>query len=717
MQHRLQQFFSKGSQYSQVKYWTSLLELTKLLPSSVLPTNKSDLMDLLVALHKGISRKEELRYNLGSAYLTYIGMTDYLSLNLDKEDRISILKDMLIPLVGQYIDPSIETEKWTLPNNFGPQVGAKIITIADVSTFVDPMWRHWSMLLTEKIEASSPEQPKDFDKSQGQTVNACKRWVALQREIIKIPHTNEINELLLSASRALISEALKVLISQNGKPYCAAELLLSYLQNCPDLILKDEKLRRALFDFFENEMQSLLFSTSASRLTTSLYLLIHEKFFGQLWRKSVRTILSAARSHAEKLDALRLLLESPRFPKTDDVAKTDTDLQLFLLNQFGEYLDTPQDTGFIKLVLRRSNHLLETQTRVQIFDLIASQLSEKSNVMASLDIIEATISQDISLLQDYANTASGARLLKALLLLGDSEDELISQRAISASAAIHGTLDQDWNEKGISTLTSIIEEGLKEVSTTSLNIHVLSELACKTLSRQEMKGSPIAHKLLPDVEKWKESLEPFLLKRPNSQQAICDPMGGLVYLSKSDESPDSVQISRDGEGNSAAYRMALFFVNVLKNTELDDILDLNAIFEQMELLLLTSEIANNNINITGDNDLWNLYTSDTESEAVEFVAVVRNLIADYLGKSRSWWLGENSNDSSTREAITKRLVDSLKVKSATGTAKSYYHVKCYAFIISHLIEIYGCPSHRVNEAEELMKAARKDGGKNVSAEL
>lgn len=710
---RLQQFFGKGSQYGSAKYWSNIDQLIKVLPNTVLPSNAADAISLLNALHDGILKKEELRSNIGPAYLACIDIADYLCTYLKAEDRLQVWKEAVIPLLSQYVNPDAATENWNLPGNAGAQIAAKIVLTEGLSSVLEPLWKESSAFLVDKIKASAPEQSKEFERSQTEVIKISGRWVALQKEVLQRRLSEEVRAMLLQSSRYIVDEALKVIAVRKGKPYSAADVVLRYLQSCPDLILEDEKTKDTLFSFVENDMQQLLFSASVSQLSSILYQLVDERGFETLWIKSAQTIMNNAPSQTERMKALRSLLESPHIPKDFDIARTDSNLESLFVEEFQQTLDGNKDQSFVKMILRRSSQLLSESCKDKFFNLIVSHLSESPDLSPAFDILDYMINQKLDILRDYSATEGGARLLKELLLLNDVEDEHTSQRAITASAAIQGNLGQERTFTNTHTISAIVSEGLREASESSLNVQLLAELACQVMSNKGFDNSADIKVVLPDERAWKNSLDLFTRIRPGVQQTVCEPFGGVIFTINSESSSNSSPIPRDGLGYSIPYRNALFLLDVLKNhTSLIERLQTEYATQLIELLLLTAEVANNNVNTTGDNDLWNVYNEETETEAVDFIAGVRSFVSKILSKTKSWWIEENSTSFSHEERIVKEVIEKFGSDGTNSPTGTYQNRKCFAFMVSQLIEVHGCPNFRLKEAEEKLRAARKKNGKD-----
>ena len=116
----LRQFMRKGSQGGPPEYWSNIERIISDLPSSVItPTlaeNGDHLLstrDMLESLHDGVLK--EPKANQSAAWKCYIAVAVSSSTRLIKtEDRPQLLKEVIVPLFGQYIIPRAESSRWSI---------------------------------------------------------------------------------------------------------------------------------------------------------------------------------------------------------------------------------------------------------------------------------------------------------------------------------------------------------------------------------------------------------------------------------------------------------------------------------------------------------------------------------------------------------------------------------------------------------------------------
>ena len=201
--------------------------------------------------------------------------------------------------------------------------------------------------------------------------------------------------------------------------------------------------------------------------------------------------------------------------------------------------------------------------------------------------------------------------------------------------------------------------------------------------------------LLPSLSQWNATLSPFISRVPDSSLAITNAFGGSLSLI-SPTSPDSIKqtIARDGNGNSAAFRMAQYVTQVIKSTDIFE----SATHEQKttvsKCMSLFLQFASDNLSVPGSMPLWGFVDPDNDSEIVDFIIEVQSLIGGWL----------HSRDSSTSGFISevqKQLLDD----SSGLTASSYYSGRAFSALTAEAAEFQGPSAH--NNDADLIKGFRR----------
>ena len=209
--------------------------------------------------------------------------------------------------------------------------------------------------------------------------------------------------------------------------------------------------------------------------------------------------------------------------------------------------------------------------------------------------------------------------------------------------------------------------------------------------------------LLPDSIEWKNALAPFISRVPDPSLAITDAFGGSLSLI-SPASSDSVKdaICRDGDGSSAALRMAQYTTKMIKNTDIFNKSSRERKATVCKYIAIFLQLASDNLSVPGSMPLWEFADPDIEPEIVEFVTEAQGLLGDWL----------HSRGSSTSEFLAE-VQEQLLDDSYGLTASSYYSGRAFSTLTAETAELHG-PSAHVNDAD-LIRGFRRSNDAFVAA--
>ncbi|KAK3044342.1 hypothetical protein LTS18_001532, partial [Coniosporium uncinatum] len=190
--------------------------------------------------------------------------------------------------------------------------------------------------------------------------------------------------------------------------------------------------------------------------------------------------------------------------------------------------------------------------------------------------------------------------------------------------------------------------------------------------------------LLPDHSWWKDALAPFLVPPPRPQLAITSPLGGAVSLVNS-EATVRADVPRDSQGFSAALRIGYFITKVASASKLLSLVSSERLLQTYHLLSLTLSLANDNLGLAGANDLWSVYSHDTEQEMSDWVADTQRLLNAHL---------ESPGLPHPKEAVSEDnfhgdLVVALFEDAKGNSSASYYNALSYTERLANAIEANG----------------------------
>ena len=461
---RLCQFLSKGSQGGPSEYWLQVSILLRHVPKEVLlaksnsePIEASDdrprfNLAVLEALHDGLVSKDEPRSNQGEAWNAYLDVAAHLQSILEHpEERLHLLKLYVVPLLVQYIRPTQEYSRWTVPAMRQLLICSRVFeqTAKGAWNLLGEEWRHLSATIIDDIRTSLPEQSKDYIKSQNSLAAESSRWYNLQATILKGDASDSIRSLFRSTLVTELQSVIDIVRTRNGKPYSAASTLESAIQSLPKLVLNSGATQKIVTNFVVDGIPDLLLSPSAPYCIDIL--------------NDVEGILDVRQTY---LDAIVKLREAP-----ESTAKSSALQRLIsssFLNQSGEakLLDSVVKSSLKQVMANDSrdwalvmaamgNPVVPTTLTDDLLWSMTEGLSIEEKRSAGLHGLELAVKLNGRVVKSFTLSKHGSDLLSKLLRLSESADENVSQQAKNITVAIEAILAE---EKGSGHATrSIIE--------------------------------------------------------------------------------------------------------------------------------------------------------------------------------------------------------------------------------------------------------------------
>jgi hypothetical protein len=695
VERRLRQFLKKGSQSGPRDYWARLAALFQAIPSQVLPNNAADAAELLSALQGGIVKKDEPKYYQEAAFTAYLDIVILINARLPDEDKSKLLEEMVLPLVTQYLHPSVETSQWTIPSN-ATALLARALSVAGMPAMLAERWPACAKQLVETIKTSAPEQSKDYEKSQSAVGQHASRFAIVQEQALKLETFAPIRPVFAQASSSVIEEALSVLRNRNGKPYGAAAAIAAIISRNGALVATTSS-QEALETFLREDLQALVASPSSSYLVDLLYAFSGTPAFNDTWSNTLKAILKEPESPA-RTKTLEALLTSTRIPTSFDLPASDTELQTFVKNSVRDSVTGSLEWDSFNRILQSPAKILAPETTEDILSFLTQSLTISDQAPYSLQGLRQIVRSNPSLLREFVATTSGSKLLQGLLLASESPDDEVARSAAAVNTSIQTMLSSGSESK--QSIYELIQHGLREATQTSVSVETLIDLA-----KQSVKVSQdweTLQNVLPSVQDWDAALAVFLGVPPKSSLAITNSLGGAIYLVHSQAPLASTKVTRDADGYSAAYRMLQYVAKLWKDTDQFPIEEIPVAIRGAYLrnISLTIQLANDNIGLAGANGLWADYSTEVESEAMAFVAEAHAVYTDELKRASSTWAGGN-------EFMTWAS-DLLGQIEANTSAETYYKTRAFSTLILDMILITGWRNAQTAQVQDMLKAVRKD---------
>ncbi|KAI9786287.1 MAG: hypothetical protein M1816_008096 [Peltula sp. TS41687] len=722
----LPEYLKRGSQGGPSQVWDDIGEVLERLPKDILPTAVKESLDLLEAMHEGLLRKEEPRTHIQVAWAKYFSLAHRLaSLMPSEDDQCNLLKESIFPIFEQYIK-STSNSRWSVGIN-GTKTCATAFndigryTAGNVRQALEAEWWRLAQLIVDDMKISQPEQSKEFHTSQMSVAGEGDRFGALNAEILRISHELPFaTPLLRKTSIFLTRIVLEVLRSRDGKPFGASLLLEALLRYTPALILKDDEALHIISDFMSDGLHSMAMSPSFKSLLSCLCLFqsyaptdaTDDKSFGRrmsLFRRTlnatIRTIL-AEPDPERKAQAIHMLLSSlNENNQSNEKLDAGTELEEFILRCFKLAMQgETRNWELVNEALRNEGRVLSADTRENLLTEMMNGLSVEEKAPVALQGLEVIAKENKALLRRLVS--SNSKMLINIISLTESPDERLASEAKDLKTTIESILAGEGDQELGQSMVGLVHDGLSGAGPTSVTVQSLVEHALKIISTKPESLAKLANDLLPASDKWMEALKPFLSLRPNPSLAITDRMGGAIYMiDKVSKDPAStLGVPRDWNGYPAALRMAMYVTQIIRASEISKHIDTARRGDIFEMLLLTVQLVNDNIGISGPDSLWRRNDPDNETEILDFTSESQNLVSHWLGN------GEHERENSKEDGDTDYLeavMEKLKRRSSGTSPSAFYNARAMCYILQESSQLQ--ERHALNQeaALRVLRSLRK----------
>jgi E3 ubiquitin-protein ligase listerin len=470
---KLQKFIAKGSQGGPAAYWQSLQSVIVQLPHAVLPTETQASLEFLTALRDGVNSREEHRGNAEQAWTSYFHIADFLVKYIpDEVSQGKFFQDALFPIFEHYLHPMIQNSKWSLGQNTAALAKALVICASTTNTALrTSLGQEWQRLADDfilRLRTSLPEQSKDYAVSQASVVAEGNRWFSLVGEVFRTIADVEVSQILEQHSSRIITAALAVITTRNGKAYSAASTLDAALRLTPQLFGSIENMN-SLRTFFEQNLNCLLVSPSMEYLVSVLHafgnLSEQKSDFAKLWESAVCSILQRSEEEEEqKLRAVTALIASH---DVRSIGALNEDLQTFLYRMCAKALHGDQQAWPIFETAITFHTLAPAQAKMVVQLMISGLDVVNVDVDYAIRALELLAKKDNDLLQD--DTTHRMLLTKFLVLSETSDKEPVASKAMKLRVLVEPHSEEsDKVEVSRGRVIQLIRDELEVASPQSL---------------------------------------------------------------------------------------------------------------------------------------------------------------------------------------------------------------------------------------------------------
>jgi hypothetical protein len=695
---RLRSCLKHGSYSGVASFWTLLSNVIRALPSEILPTSTDGIAELLEAAREGAARKEE-RLNSQAAWTTYV---DLLNVLVSQADTTAVQEDILtkyaLPLVEQFIQPTDDAQKWNIA---GAKSAGLIARACTIPQFRSTLQQQWPLLCDRVIELarlSQPEQSSNYEKSQKLVASTGQRLADLEKEILKSELVTEgpMRSTITTSSMKLVEQSIDLLKSRNGKPFGAAAIVREQLQAGEKPFLQDPVYQKLISDFATDDVPRLIQSPSQSDLAKILLKLEAEPFFEAAFTNSLESVLGSD-SDSEKLSVLGAInallpLNAPR--SAIQTARGTDLLQTFLATKIPSMQDERSATTLSNLF--KIGAVRETTSEEILSHMTASLHIASESLPASMAALEHLAKNNHDTMRTFITHANGkgSQLLPNILLIKQSTDGDISVRADALSSRLSSAI----SDAGLDVKYSAVLQNLVNVSQQALPIHVILELA------DRIEGSGQEHTnidaILPDVKIWQDFLL-AVISPPAESLSVLSPFGGALHLLQDDIRTRDARVEFDGEGLSAALRIAIYVTKVLGRPGVE-LHGRDHLSNLVALLSITSLLAEDNVSIIGTNGLWDPRSNAfVENDVLEFISDANAVQQNFRVKNTP-----KAADTILPESPLLASLAAIKSDSPPLSPMAYYSSLATARITDNIFETIGYHSAQAKASEDVLRSVR-----------
>lgn len=518
---RLLQYLRRGSQYGPQDTWSLFYSLVTNIPVNAWKKGSDDSSTLAEAYRTGVMIE---KIHVDAAWSSYIRLCSWLCEDLQDADvRDSFVDQNIGPLVISYVNKSMD-EKWRIGGRPDHTAEIALQAIGESSNFA--LQKTWTALVDstiEKMRLSLPESSKDFRASQDAVTSQGKRLLAL--------HTKASGSGMSKSLRmSVINAAIELLRSRNGKPYGAASIIAEFSRTTESL---DEPLRH----FLETDLDAMLDSPSV------------EQIVSLATRTGIEVGFKLLRSPSKSVNIKRGTEYFLRHGSQEQLEQEG--FTTLLLEKIGDF-ETETSCAYAVSLLANPQ-LPKDGVKAEILLNVVSDLNKVEKQENAISMLEALILHP-ALTQDLAQAGFGMQLASKLLLLADSSNTSLSDRASALMAAFSTAEDP------ASSSVPIIRQQLRGEGD-CLSILTLTDLGLKSLKSVQIQD------LLPDPEDWHSAIASLCTTPIISSLSITSPLQGAVWLVEINDKKNEAVI-RDSEDFSLLFRITFFVTKILAGSSL-----------------------------------------------------------------------------------------------------------------------------------------------------
>jgi E3 ubiquitin-protein ligase listerin len=705
---RLKNFLKKGSQSSaSPAYWSGLNSLFNSLPHDLLNT-ADNVEELLESYRNGYSKNDESRDMSEAGLFAYISAVFLLPKNLAENGtaRTEMMQRLVHPLLKASLtisgDTAISSNK-TADKAIGQIVRHATATgngMDLLSAIIQPLEKELIGEMRKPFENDSK-----YTSSQMSLSQIAIRWGqlfhAIQSASTSSPGSKQITpDEIHNLSDPLLKESMAICKGWKGRATGAATLVVELVKNT------DSASSSTLHNFLLNELPEIFASPSSIQFGELLRTVNHQSDYPKSWS---RCFMEARRLpwNKERQQAYYLLIES--MPESTSNCPSVLELKDLVNDVLSvvSWAETNSLLGDILDLLPHYNSLnpssssdvVESSIEPLPFRVSDEQYELVHGVLLRIGVGDRVNVPDAIAFLNNLNrnnrivkilNTSSANLFESTVM-GWSENfnddlRVASTKTISQISHIAG---------GLKSLAATVRSQIVQAHSNALKVSTLKRM--DELIMSSSKGSSFTD-LIPDHGQWRANLQPFLESSPPMSSVITSPLRGAVLLIASQDRMEK-GYSYDSEKLSAPLRIAQSFVHLLQLPDAKlSAVSSQVLAENLELLLLTTALANDNISF-GSSDLG----LNDELELTNFVSNSLKVIKNLVEHSSQ----EKSANKSQTEDYVDMAIQKLHDVSEGRSPAAYRAAVAYHHLLIEKIETQGTSQHHTEEASAKIMEMRK----------
>ena len=717
----------KGSQGALADIWKQISDLLQFIPLSALNyTSDGDAASsssaeprvprVLSALKEAISRKDEPSANQEEALDCYLDLVGYFLASPEPQAKQVLYEEAVLPLVSGCLEMGTEKSSWPVKLKAWRRICVRAVTMA-IPECQEVLAQRLKALSEEIIrsintptpnqETSLPEQDRshvvptrDLTQPQDSIVTTVGRWFEMQQAILRNTTGAKLRPQLKELSASEVKAAIEILTDTDGKQYSAAALLATAVQTVPQLTTREPAVRGDLQKFVQTSAPSLIASPSGPYLLQLLSLDGNSEQDRRIYKEGVKSLVGLP----DKVPRRRMLTSLVSSPWPSDSEVSDTLLRA-LEDESQDQTESP-DNRWRLCTLAVKNTSLPQDIAFRLLRLMAEGLVLVIDVPTILRTIDDALKDKLPAVQEFLSSPHSSTLISRTISLSESSGA-ISETSGPVSKLPGGAFGLSGAMSGLSTVedagtvlekaeaaanallsnplflkrtsNSLISAVWNEVTSVSpLSLPILSVIsqAKRLLDDGKSPGD-----LLPGPDDWQGVLRPYLRSMPDPSLALTNSLGGLLYLIEAeteqlDLDPDTP--ATDPEGYSIAFRMAIYIVLLLQQTNTFTQIPDTRQASIFQFLAIFGQIATDHLSIAPSRAIWGLSTDGPDPEVVDGIVELHSQVSQWIHMA-----------SKAGAHFLTLALDSMKTDTKGSTVSSYYSARAYVHVVSELRERTG----------------------------